>query len=134
MDYTQLSRTEPLHIPGGSTLPVYFDVENADEPNDHGNGGRTVLMGGHYNGSVAVWVPEDAPRLGVLMTQELPDTSLSTSSTADIDTDPATASCVSVPITGHVPNDRKLMVQIKNYGSATVTISRVDIRFLSQVL
>ena len=134
VNYTQLSRIAPLHIPGGSTLPVYFDVEHSDEPNDHGNGARTVLVGGVYNGNVAVWVPENSPRLGVLMTQELPDTSLSTSSTADIDTDPAVASCVSVPITGHVPADRKLLVQIKNYGPATVTLQRVDIRFFSQVL
>ncbi len=136
MQYTQLSRTGNLSIPGGTGLPVYFDTESADEPNDHGSGGRTVLTGAHYTGTVWVWLPYAAAQnlIGVKMTHELADGSMSTHSTSHLIIDPEDATTRDVSVTGTVAADRKLYVEIFNYGTATVTIPRVDIRLLSQAL
>lgn len=136
MDYTQLSRQTDLVIPAGTGKPVYFEVENADDPNDHGDGGRTILTGGVYTGTVWVWLPADAEAalVGVKMVHELSTGAVSTHSTGHITADPDSTQTASTSITGHVPADRKLFVELFNYGPDTITIPRVDLRLLSQAI
>lgn len=135
MDYTQLSRQTDLVIPAGQGRPVYFEVENADDPGDHGAGGRTILDGGQYTGTVWVWLPAtiDVEHIGVKMVHELAGGTTSTHSTGHIQTQdvPSTAA---VSVTGHVPADRKLFLELYNSSDTPITIPRVDLRLLSQAI
>ncbi len=135
MDYTQMTRSTDLVIPAGQGRPVFFDIEHADDPNDHGDGGRTILDGGQYTGTVWVWLPAtvDVEHIGVKMVHELAGGTTSTHSTGHVQTQdvPSTAA---VSVTGHVPADRKLFLEIFNSGPTPITVSRVDIRLLSQAI
>lgn len=135
MEYTHLSRRVPLIIPANQSRPVFWEVEFDDEPADHGDGGRTVLDGGRYTGAVNVYLPATpmAVKLTVQMTHELADGSVSASTLADIWTD-AEEGTQAVPVTGEIPADRKLFVEIHNHSATQITVPRVDIRLLSQAL
>lgn len=133
MRLTQLTRDEALTIPAGEERNVYFNAPDVrDDPNEHGAGGFTFLSSpAVYTGTVAVWVPSGA-RVGVLAVQLLADgETTSTSSTATLEhTDDETRS-MAAPVTGFLPAGRKLFVRLRNYGDASVSISRVDLRVLS---
>jgi len=135
MDFTDLNKTTAKTIQPGTEYAVYFDSESADEPNDHGDGGKTFLMGARYTGTVAVWLDgaTSVPSLSVKMRQELTDGTTSDQSSADID-GAAIDTVRAVSVTGSVPVDRKLTVVLKNVSAVPVTISRVQLRLLSQAL
>lgn len=136
MDFTQLSRRVPLVIPAGQARPVFFEVELDDQPGDHGDGGRTVLDGGHYTGTVNVWLPGDLEvrKVTVRMVHELADGTVSPHSLGDIWPDPADETTQAVSITGEVQADRKLFVEIHNHGDTPITVPRVDVRLFSQAI
>ena len=133
MRYTQLSRPEPLVIPAGGDKIVYFTAPDVrDDPNEHGAGGYTVLSSpAVYTGTVSVWADADnVAELTVKMVQEtVSPTGPSVSSFADTVIEPGEVASESV--TGFLPEDRKLRVQITNTGSVSVTLPRVDIRLIS---
>jgi hypothetical protein len=135
MLYTDLNKTTAKTIAAGEEYIVYFDSETADEPSDHGAGGKTFLSGSEYTGTVAVWLDAGAgaASVNVMMRHELTDGSTSTSSSAYID-GAAVDVVRAVSVTGSIPADRKMTVVLKNLTAASVTISRVQLRLLSQAL
>lgn len=136
MDYTDISRTTARIINPGEEYVVYFDGEASDEPNDHGDGGKTFLTGARYTGTVSVWVPDTTttdPVLRVQMRQELADGTTSVSSSADLDGS-VVDTVRAVSVTGTVPADRKMTVVLVNLSSVALTVPRVQLRLLSQAL
>lgn len=135
MRLTQLSRPESLTIPAGADRMVYFTADIRDDPNEHGEGGYTLLSSAAtYTGTVSVWIPATGAgaqtRVGVLAVQELADATNSTSSTADVFTQEE-AHVANVSMTGFLPAGRKLKVTLRNNGDQPVTVTRVDLRLLS---
>lgn len=49
---THLHRTENINLLPGSPVTIYWTGETADEPNQHGDGGKTFLQDAAYNGRV----------------------------------------------------------------------------------
>lgn len=126
MEYTALARTETLMVPAGETRQVYWNVEIADEAADHGTGGKTILSGEHYTGTVSLWFDGQVPDgVSVRMNQELdaggssaePETSLS-----------ANVTRYSVPVTGRVPEAANLVFEILNGADFPVTLTWAGVR------
>lgn len=132
MRLTQLIRDAALTIPAGEERPVYFNATDIrDDPNEHGDGGFTFLSSAAvYTGTVAVWMPPEAS-VGVLAVQLLSDDTPSTSSTHTLQNTEGVVRCMAAPVAGFLPPSRKLHVRLRNYGSTSVSVSRVELRVLS---
>lgn len=126
MEYTALARTAPLTIPAGETRQVYWDVEIADGAADHGTGGKTIVSGEHYIGTVSLWFA--APLVGgvsVRMNQEIDGGGSSAEPEVDL-----VASYVrySVPVAGRVPEIANLVFEIINNSGAPVSLTWAGVR------
>lgn len=136
MIYTDLTKTTSRIINPGTEYIVYFDVETADEPLDHGTGGKTFLESSEYTGTVWTSLNGAAtpPLLRVITRHE--DTAgapQEVTSTADVLGD-VSATVLAVPITGSVPSTRRLTVVLYNPNAFSITVSKVQVRILSQAL
>lgn len=136
MDFTNLSRRTDLTLPAEQARPVYFEVELDDTPGDHGAGGRTILDGAQYTGTVSVWLPATIHQnlIEVRMVHELADGSVSPHSLAHLVPDPDDAVVQAVSVTGEIPTDRKLFLELHNHSTLPITVPRVDVRLLSQAI
>lgn len=126
MEYTALARTTSLTIPAGETRAVYWDVEIADGAGDHGTGGKTIVSGEHYTGTVSLWFNGPLPGgVSVRMNQELD----AGGSSADPETGLVHSYVrYSVPVTGRVPESANLVFEILNDSEIPVSLTWAGVR------
>ncbi len=130
--YSQVVRETVLTIPAGESRKVYFDGTDVyDEPNQHGDGGFTVITGKRaYHGTVSVWTDPGQP-FTVLGVHELADATTSTSSFDQVEAGPD-STAVASPLAGMLPAGRKLHIQIRNDSVASLVLDRVELRLFSE--
>ena len=141
MLYTDLTKTSSVIINNGAEHIVYWGTETADEPLDHGTGGKTILAESEYTGTVQVEfdattvAAQGTPVLRVMTRHETTaGVPAEVTSSADLDGSAVDATR-SVSVTGSVPIDKRLTVVLKNTASTgTITVTRVNIKLLSQAL
>ena len=133
MLYTDLTKTSTVIINSGAEHIVYFGTETADEPGDHGAGGKTILTASEYTGTVSVAVATQGSDINVMTRHETTaGVAAEVTSTANhYLSDPDT---VATSVTGSVPADKRLTVVLINNSPQTVTVTRVDVRLLSQAI
>lgn len=126
MEYTALARTTSLTIPAGETRAVYWDVEIADGAGDHGTGGKTIVSGEHYTGTVSLWFNGPLPGgVSVRMNQEIDGGG----SSADPETGLVHSYVrYSVPVTGRVPESANLVFEILNDSEIPVSLTWAGVR------
>ena len=133
MLYTDLSKTSTVIINSGAEHIVYFNAEQADEPTDHGAGGKTILTASEYTGTVNVAVATADSDLAVMTRHE-------TSAGASTWSPPRRRlhrdGWRVLAVSGHrpVPSGKNLTVVLRNASPHTVTVTRVDVRLLSQAI
>jgi hypothetical protein len=136
MLYTDLEKTGTTLINAGTEYIVYFNVETADEPSDHGTGGKTVLVGSEYTGTVHVTVNGRAAGSGLIVQTRHEDTSgvaQELTSSTYVPTYNASMT-VAVPVTGTVPADRRLTIVLFNGNTDYISVSNVRLQLLSQAV
>lgn len=134
MLYTDLTKTSAVIINSGAEHIVYFGTETADEPADHGVGGKTILSASEYTGTVAVAVTTPDALLTVMTRHETTaGVAAEVTSESDVYTEMG-GSVLSASVTGSVPADKRLTVVLRNASPHTVTVTRVDVRLLSQAV
>lgn len=140
MLYTDLTKTSSVIVNAATEHIVYFGTETADEPGDHGAGGKSILQASEYTGTVHVTFtvngsPADNPWIRVLTRHEdLSGVFTDYTSTTDVIGDAAGSVTVAIPITGSVPANRNLTIAIQNPNLAYITVSKVQVRLLSQAV
>jgi hypothetical protein len=133
MLYTDLALTSSRIINSGAEYAVYFNVENADEPLDHGTGGKTILQGSEYTGTVDLTLGGTVGPLRVSMRHENSDGTPSTV-TSNHDIMGYVGETYAVSVTGTVPATKGLTVLLTNTGPTSITVTRVGVRLLSQAV
>ena len=133
MLYTDLTKTSSVIINSGAEHIVYFGTETADEPGDHGAGGKTILTASEYTGTVSVTVTTPDSNINVLTRHET-TAGVAAEVTSDIGAYLIDATTLPVSVTGSVPADKRLTVVLVNNSPHTVTVTRVDVRLLSQAI
>ena len=134
MLYTDLSKTSSVIINSGAEHIVYFNVETADEPADHGTGGKSILSASEYTGLVNVAVTTPDSLLTVMTRHETTAGVIDVvTAEADVYTEMGGA-VLAAPVTGSVPSGKNLTVVLRNASPHTVTVTRVDVRLLSQAI
>lgn len=133
MLYTDLAKTSSRIINAGTEYVVYFDTETADEPLDHGTGGKTILQGSEYTGTVELEFGGTSGPLRVSMRHENSDGTPSTV-VSNHDVMGYNGETYGVSVTGSVPATKGLTVVLTNTGPNSVTVSRVGVRLLSQAV
>lgn len=123
MQFTSLARTATLTIPAGQSRIVYWDAEYQDGPGDHGAGGKTIVSGEHFTGTVALKFSALSTGVYARMVHEL-----DAGGTSDDFTVPVTDIFAAVPYTGRVPEDRNLVLEIQNTSLSPVTLSWAAVR------
>ena len=134
MLYTDLTKKSTVIINSGAEHIVYFNAEQADEPTDHGAGGKTILTASEYTGTVNVAVATADSDLAV-MTRHETSAGAVAEVTSDVDNYIETGgSVLAVSVTGRVLADKNLTIVLRNGSPHTVTVTRVDVRLLSQAV
>ena len=133
MLYTDLTKTSSVIINSGAEHIVYFGTETADEPAYHGAGGKTILSASEYTGTVTVAVATMDSAVRVLTRHET-TAGVAAEVTSDVDTYYGAVGTLATPVTGSVPADKRLTVVLINDSPHTVTVTRVDVRLLSQAI
>lgn len=124
MQFTSLAMTEPVTIAPGASKVIYWGAEYQDGPGDHGTGGKTIVSGEHFTGTVALAFAEEIPdAVYVRMVHELDSGGTSADYTAEV----ATPLFV-FPYTGRVPEDRNLVFEIENTSTVPVTLDWAAVR------
>lgn len=135
MRLTMLSRTVPLTIPAGEDRMVYFPTDLRDDPNEHGDGGYTVLSTASvYTGTAWAWLPGtlDPVKLSIMAVQEIPENPVRNSIAAFADVFTQDEDHIAaVSVTGKSADGEKTKITIRNYGDEPVTVARVDLRIMS---
>jgi hypothetical protein len=134
-----LARKEVLSVPAGEDRKLYFTEDDQyDDPNQHGANGYTVLSSpATFTGTVYVHCPEavsGAEEVNVVTWYENADGEAGGSITQSVIPLPAAgtgADWRSVSVTGVLPAGRKLVFGIRNSGTATLVVPRVDLRLVS---
>lgn len=134
-----LARKEPLSVPAGEDRKIYFtETDQYDDPNEHGAGGYTVLSTpATFTGTVYVHAPASVPgveALNVVTWYENADGETGGSITQSVVTLPSPGSGAAwnaVSVTGVLPAGKKLVFGIRNSGTATLVVPRVDLRLVS---
>lgn len=136
MLYTDLTKTSSVIVNSGAEHIVYFTTETADEPADHGTGGKTILQASEYTGTVWVTVTGRFANTGLTVITRHEDASgvaQEVTSTANVGIY-ADSTVVAVPVTGSVPADRRLTIVLQNPNGDYITVSKVQVRLLSQAI
>jgi hypothetical protein len=134
-----LARKEVLSVPAGEDRPVYFTEDDTyDDPNQHGDNGYTVLSSpATFTGTVYVHAPEataGVDSLNVVTWYENADGDRGGSVTQSVVGLPVASTGPewrAVPVSGVLPAGRKLVFGIRNSGTATLSVPRVDLRLVS---
>lgn len=127
MQFTSLAMTDaPLTIPAGQSRIVYWDAEYQDGAGDHGTGGKTIVSGEHFTGTVALRFATGLP-LGVKvrMVHELDAGGTSDDYATDLGSG---MSNLSVGYTGRVAEDRNLVFEIENTSATDVVLDWAAVR------
>lgn len=126
MEFTSLTRAESTTIPAGSIRPIYWTTEIADGAADHGTGGKTILSGEHYTGTVSLWFSGPVPAgVSVRMLHELDGGGTSA------EPESALVSGIerhSVSVTGRVPESANLVFEVANGSGVPVTLAWAGVR------
>lgn len=126
MEYTALARTDALTIPPGETRQVYWNAELADGAGDHGTGGKTIVSGEHYLGTVSLWFNAPLPGgVSVRMNQEIDGGGSSAEPEVDL---VYSYQRYSVPVGGRVPEIANLVFEIINGSEAPLTLTWAGVR------
>lgn len=133
MLYTDLTKTSTVIINSGAEHIVYWGTETADEPLDHGTGGKTILAESQYTGTVSVTVATEDSAVRVLTRHET-TAGVAAEVTSDVDSYYGAVGTLATPVTGSVPIDKRLTVVLINDSAHTVTVTKVNIKLLSQAL
>lgn len=136
MLYTDVEKTSTVLINAGTEHIVYFNVETADEPSDHGTGGKTVLAGSEYTGTLHVTVNGRAAGTFLTVWTRHEDSSgvaQEITSRALVPTYDASVQ-LAIPVTGSVPADRRLTIVLWNGNADYISVSNVRLRLLSQAV
>ena len=136
MLYTDLSKTSSVIINSGAEHIVYFGTETADEPGDHGAGGKTILTASEYTGTVSIAIaPSTAGSPLLVQTRHETTTGVAAEITSYAHVDCSDVAVTrDVSVTGSVASDKRLTVVLYNPNAHTVTVNRVDVRLLSQAI
>lgn len=130
MDFTSLACTRPLPIQPGTSSKLYWDAEYQDGSGDHVQGGKVILSGEHYTGTVSVSFEQEVPD-GVFLrlVQEFED--LSGTSGEPADELAAGTRMHNVSVTGRVPEDRGMTFEIKNDSDQPIKLTWAGLRLLT---
>lgn len=124
MEFTSLAMTDtPLTIPARQSRVVYWDAEYQDGAGDHGTGGKTIVSGEHFTGTVALRFSALSPGVFARMVMELDG-----GGTSDDFAVPVTDIFAAVPYTGRVAEDRNLVLEIDNTSLSPVTLHWAAVR------
>lgn len=124
MQFTSLAMTDaPLTIPAGQSRIVYWDAEYQDGPGDHGTGGKTIVSGEHFTGTVALRFSSLSPGVFVRMVHEL-----DAGGTSDDYSVPVGDIWAAFPYTGRVAEDRNLVLEIENSSLVDVVLDWAAVR------
>lgn len=133
MDYTSLACTKPVTIPAGGSTKLYWDAEYQDGSGDHVQGGKVILSGEHYTGTLSVSFEGEVPD-GVFLrlVQEFEDLSGTSGEPAD---ELATGTRMhNVSVTGRVPEDRGMTFEVKNDSADPIKLTWAACRLLTWAL
>lgn len=124
MQFTSLALNGPVTIAPGASKISYWNAEYRDGSGDHGTGGKTIVSGEHFTGSVALAFSGQPP-VGVFvrMVHELDSGGTSADYAAEV-----TAALFAFPYTGRVPEDRNLVFEIENTSIVPVTLDWAAVR------
>lgn len=124
MQFTSLAMTDaPLTIPAGQSRVVYWDAEYQDGAGDHGTGGKTIVSGEHFTGTVALKFGSLPDGVKARMVHEL-----DAGGTSDDYTVKVTAAEFAFPYTGRVAEDRNLVLEIENNGAVSAVLDWAAVR------
>ena len=132
MDYTSVARTAATAtVPANGTYEIYFDTEYADEPGDHGGGGKTVLAGPRtYDGTLSLHFAAALPAgVSVRMVRKETGQPDSGEPQTDLTAGPKKHS---VSVTGHVASGWELVAEIVNDSASQLTVKWAALRLHSQ--
>lgn len=119
-------------ILNGQTKEVYFLGEQADDPGDHGTGGKTVLTSSEFTGAGKVVFSAPTPAgLRAQMVRQQNNTTVGTEWMTDI---PAGIQHFAFPVAGTIPTGYDLILEVVNNSGATVTLTEAWMRLFSQAL
>lgn len=126
MDFTSLARTTTRNILAGQSYDVYWDAEYQDGAGDHGDGGKTIVSGEHYTGTLHLAFQSPLP-VGVRVQ---PFQELDAGGESGEPATPLIAGTTqaTVSMTGRVPEDRNLVVTIINDSPSDVVLSWAGVR------
>lgn len=133
MRYTSLAMTDsPETIAAGASKTIYWDAEYQDGSGDHGAGGKTIVSGEHYTGTVSLLFAAGLPiGLSAGMVQELDAGGVSNEPGAQL-TSGSLAHSLSV--TGRVPEDRNLVFVVRNDSTESVVLEWAGVRLFTEAL
>ncbi|MFE6126818.1 peptidoglycan recognition family protein [Streptomyces sp. NPDC056437] len=122
MRYVSLGCTKPVEIPAGEARKLYWDKEYQDGTGDHVQGGKVILSGEHYTGTVSVsFEGEVTDGVFLRLVQEFED--LSGTSGEPADELAAGTRMSNVSVTGRVDESRGMTFEIKNETDQPVTLT-----------
>lgn len=129
---THVTRPEDYNLIPNSPQSIYFTGEFADEPNEHGDGGKTVLIGGTYWGRLALeftGVSADEYIEVRVVEEDINGNPAVVGDAIQVDGRGDGSGTVkrNVPVVGKAATDRRVTFQVTYQGdtSATLTFARL---------
>ena len=105
---------------------LYWDAEYQDGAGDHGSGGKTVVSGEHFTGTVALKFADELPTgVKARIVHELDAGGTSDDYTVALAADLAEHA---FPYTGRVAEDRNMVVEIENTSGSPIVLNWAAVR------
>ena len=127
VQFTSLALTDaPETIAAGQSKTLYWDAEYQDGAGDHGSGGKTVVSGEHFTGTVALKFADELPTgVKARIVHELDAGGTSDDYTVALAADLAEHA---FPYTGRVAEDRNMVVEIENTSGSPIVLNWAAVR------
>lgn len=126
-DFTSLAYTGAgLSFVAGQSRTIYWDAEYQDGAGDHGVGGKTIVSGEHFTGTLALhFTAPLPPGVEIRMVHELDAGGVSDDYTVQLTSG---MTDFAVPLTARVAEDRNMVIEIENGSANTINLAWAAVR------
>ncbi|MER5706006.1 N-acetylmuramoyl-L-alanine amidase [Streptomyces sp. NPDC002122] len=125
VNLTHLTRTTTTQLLPGSPLRIYWETEYADEPNQHGNGGYSVLQNADWTANLHLFFsglgPDEALQVRHIETPSNGSPQEGPLTNVDGFTNKGSVTRVATLI-GRIQNGETLSFEVTNLGAGAVTL------------